>query len=204
MLSALRQLRTERKRLFLQRICYGGSGHRSLRFFPFTGLNMRVPIRKPGAHTFDRVDPYMTREKFDELKNKLDRLKKYSRPQAAELVRNLATDGDFSENAGYQMAKGRLRGINQRILEIEDLLKKAVLIKRTADDKVRLGSHVTIDSNGKQNTYLILGSSETNPSAGVISHNSPLGSALMGKRAGEIFKIHTANGSKSYLIIKIE
>jgi len=166
---------------------------------------MRVPTRKPGKYTGLKPDPYITEEKFDELKNKLERLKKISRPRAAEEVKRLALMGDFSENAGYQIAKGRLRGINQRILDIEDHLKRAIIIKPQTDtERVRLGHYVTVEIGGKIRTYLILGSSETNPGEGVISHNSPIGSALIGKKVGEKVKVSLANREVEYKIIKIE
>lgn len=166
---------------------------------------MRTPIRKPGKYTHLKPDPNLTEEKFNELKEKLERLKKFSRPNAAAEVRRLAEMGDFSENAAYQIAKGRLRGINQRILDIEDHLKNAVIIKSAKNiNTVQLGCKVTIESNGKPKTYLILGSSETNPAEGIISHNSPIGSALMGHKAGDIVKVKLNNKEVEYRIIRIE
>jgi transcription elongation factor GreA len=166
---------------------------------------MRVPIRKPGKYTHAKPDPHLTKEKFIELKNKLERLINYSRPQAAEEVKRLALDGDFSENHPYQLAKGRLRGINQRILEIEDHLKRAIIIKPLGkNSQVQLGAHVTVEINGKTKTFQILGSSETNPSTGVISHNSPIGNALIGKKIGDTAKIKLADKVVEYKILKIE
>lgn len=166
---------------------------------------MRVPTRKPGQHTHDKPDPYITEDKFCELKNNLERLIKISRPRAAEEVKRLALMGDFSENAAYQIAKGKLRGVNQRILDIEAHLKTARVIKSPdKNNRVQLGHHVTVEINGKQKTFLILGSSETDPGSGVISHNSPIGSALMGKRTGETIKIKLAEREVEYKIIKIE
>lgn len=166
---------------------------------------MQTPIRKPGKYTHEKPDPHLTEAKFIELKNKLDRLKKISRPRAADEVRRLAEMGDFSDNAAYSMAKGRLRGINQRILDIEDHLKKAIIIKPQKDsDIVRLGSKVTVEADGKQKTFLILGSAETDPDQGIISHNSPIGSALIGGREGETIRVAAKTKVMEYKIIKIE
>lgn len=130
---------------------------------------------------------------------------KVSRPRAAEEVKRLALMGDFSENAAYSIAKGRLRGINQRIIEIEDQLKKAEIIDYGGKkDRVGLGCTVTVEANGKRRAYLILGSAETNPTQGVISHNSPLGRALMGGRVGESVHITTKDKNIEYIIMKIE
>ncbi|MCU0680240.1 MAG: GreA/GreB family elongation factor [Planctomycetes bacterium] len=165
---------------------------------------MQVPIRKPSKYSNIKPDPHLTEEKFKELKAKLDKLLK-NRPQAAEEVKRLAEMGDFSENAGYQLAKGRLRGMNQRILDIEEHLNKAIIIKPIVNkERVELGHKVTIETKGQQKTYLILGSSETNPLQGIISHNSPIGSALIGRKLGEMIKIHLADKEVEYKIVRIE
>lgn len=170
--------------------------------------NMQIPKRKPGKYTNERPDPNLTKTEFNKLKSKLTELK-LSLPRAADEVRRLAEMGDFSENAAYQMAKGRLRGINQRILELEDQLKYAVIIKPAKDAQiVQIGHKVTIEEvsrhsllntkgwrdvptavGTKEKTYLILGSEETDPLKGVISQNSPLGSVLLGHKLGDIIKI---------------
>ena len=165
---------------------------------------MQLPIRKPGKYTHLKPDRNLTEAKYIELKNKLARLK-LNRPRLAEEVKKYAADGDFSENAAYQIAKGRLRGTNQGILEIEEHLKRAIIIKPNKDsDLVQLGSSVTVDVSGKQKTFLILGSSETNPERGIISHNSPIGSALIGKKLGNRIKIKLADKTVEYKIIKIK
>jgi transcription elongation factor GreA len=166
---------------------------------------MRVPIRKPGQHTFQKSDPHITLVKFNELKNELARLKKLSQPRAIAEVKRLALDGDFSENAAYQIAKGRLRGINQGISEIEEHLKRAEIIKAPPNkERVRLGHHVTVEVAGEKKTYLLLGSAETNPTTGVISHNSPLGSALLGHKVGDKIQIKLAAKIVEYKIVSIE
>lgn len=166
---------------------------------------MQLPIRKPGLYTHQKPDPNITLAKFTELKNKLERLKKFSHPKAADEVRRLAEMGDFSDNAAYSMAKGRLRGINQRILDIEDHLKRAIIIGSNGNSEtIQLGSNVTIEAAGRQKTYQILGSAETNPVTGIISHNSPLGAALLGHRVGDKVIIKSASRTIEYQIIKIE
>lgn len=153
---------------------------------------MRVPF-----------DPHLTQAKYDELARKLDRMKK-SVPALAQEVMLHAQNGDFSENAPYQIAKAKLRGVNQRILELGQQINRAVIIKEDGNnDIVRLGNKVTIEINSQEKTYQILGSAETKPEKGVISHNSPLGSALMGRRAGEIVKVQLNKKQAEYKIIKI-
>lgn len=88
---------------------------------------MRTPIRKGHARLGQKPDPYLTERKFRELEAKLIRMKE-SRPGLASEVKRLAEMGDFSENAGYQLAKGRLRGLNQRIIDLENHLKQRLLL----------------------------------------------------------------------------
>lgn len=145
----------------------------------------------------------MTEAKFSELQKKLDTLKK-KRPEAAAEVTRLAELGDFSENVEYQLAKGKLRGINNRILVLENQLNQAVIITRQKKGVVEIGSTITIETQGKQKIYQILGSSETDPGRGIISHNSAIGSALIGCKIGEIAKIKLANKEVEYKIISIE
>jgi transcription elongation factor GreA len=166
---------------------------------------MRTPQRKPGKYTGLKPDPNMTQAKYQELCDKLERLKKISQPAAIKEVKRLALDGDFSENHAYSMAKGRLRGINQRILDIENHLRMAEIIEPNNNTEiVGLGSQVTVEVNGKTRVYQILGSSETDPIRGIISHNSPLGQALINRRVGESVTIETKTKSVVYKIICIK
>ena len=166
---------------------------------------MQIPIRKPGKYTHLRLDPNLTQEKFDELKRELEHLKTVKQPRAILEVKRLAEMGDFSENAAYSIAKGRLRGINDRITELTEYFKRVVII--TPDKNtgvVQLGSTVTVEINGKQKTYTILGSSETDPASGVISHKSPVGAALMGRRVGDTVEIQLAGKRVGCRVISVE
>jgi len=164
---------------------------------------MQTPKRKLGKYAHLKPDANITEAKFNELQKKLARLKK-NHPSAAAEVKRLAEMGDFSENAGYQMAKGRLRSINQRILDIEDHLKQANIIKAPKDtNTVQLNHKVIVEVNGEQKEYLILGSAETNPKRNIISHNSPLGSTLIGRKVGDKVKVQLKEKEVEYKIIKI-
>lgn len=165
---------------------------------------MRVPFRKPGKYSQMKTDPMLTKTKFAELEKKLKHLQEIQ-PTAAAEVSRLAELGDFSENAEYQLAKGRLRGLNDAIFRLGNQLKHAVIIEAEGQtNTVRLGHKVTVAVAGKQKTYQILGSAETDPRQGIISQNSPLGAALMGRRAGEKFNIKLAGKEAEFVVIKIE
>ncbi len=165
---------------------------------------MQIPYRKPTKFSNLTTDPLLTEGKFDELQKKLEKLKRIQ-PEAAAEVSRLAELGDFSENAEYQLAKGRLRGILGSIAKLEHHLHTAVIIKQQKTDTVQLGHTVTLESAGKQKTYQILGSTETNPEKGIISNNSPIGAALLGAEVGETVTVTLANKKEAlYKIIKIE
>lgn len=166
--------------------------------------HMRIPYRKPGIYSQMKQDPLLTEGKLSDLKNKLERLKN-SQPKAAAEVARLAELGDFSENAEYQMAKGRLRGINSGILNLQRQIDNAVLIENNTDnDKIKIGHTVTISSQDKIKTFKILGSVESDPNNGIISHNSPLGIALMDKIVGDEIEINLSTGIKKYKILEIK
>jgi transcription elongation factor GreA len=165
---------------------------------------MRQPIRKADKYLRGKPDPRITLAKFNELKANLERMKR-ARPALASEVKRLAAMGDFSENAAYQIAKGRLRGLNQGMLDIEDQLAHAEIIEPNKNKNiVGLGNFVTVESAGIAKTFQILGSTETDPSGGIISHASPIGAALLGRKIGETAIIKLANKAVEYKIIKIE
>lgn len=164
-------------------------------------VRMRTLDRKSEKQSQLPTDPMITEAKFLELKEKLEYLKNKARPQTAAEVARLAEMGDFSENYAYQAAKGRLRGINNNILKLEHQLNRAVIIKPKSSDRVSVGHTVVVECEGKEKTYQILGSSETDPTRGIISQNSPIGSALLNKKIGETIKIRLANKEVEYKIV---
>lgn len=165
---------------------------------------MRTANRKPGKFSILKPDPVLTKEKFGELESKLEKLKK-AKPGAAVEVARLAELGDFSENVEYQMAKGKLRGINNAILNLENQLHEAVVVKEhKPSGVVQIGSIVTVARGGEEKVYKILGSVESDPNKGVISYNSPIGEALMGCEIGEKTVVKLADREVEYMIVKIE
>lgn len=167
---------------------------------------MRIPYRKPkpGELPPEPTDLHITQERYDESAITLERLITRVRPRLAEEVKRLAEMGDFSENAAYQIAKGKLRGLNSRIDKLEYQIKHAIIIRPRGTGVVELGSTVTVEINGKEKTYRILGSAEVDLDNNIISHNSPIGQALLGKRVGEIAKVDLGERVVEYRIIGIQ
>lgn len=151
---------------------------------------MQVPHRRSEEHKKYQhpsdVDHFLSAAAIARLKDDLVRSEK-ERPKAADDVARYKEMGDLSENAAYQEAKNHLRRLNGRIDSIKERLKRAVVIDENAGASgvVRVGATVTIRVNGQEKTYQIVGSQEADPSRGRISHLSPLGLLLMGKRVGD-------------------
>ena len=167
---------------------------------------MRVPTRR-GEKLRPQVelDRYVTPEKLQRLKDELDRLLHHERKEAIAEVQRGAEMGDFSENVGYQIAKANLRKLNARIMNLEERIKVAIPIESGVDasGRIRVGSTVTLRTAEKELTYQILGSQESNPAKGFISHNSPLGKLLIGKRLGDEVSLELATGKNVYHILNV-
>ena len=165
---------------------------------------MQTPYRKSDKVPRNKIDAKITLAKFEELKRNLDYLKNNLRPMLITEVKELSTTGDYSENAGYQSAKFKLRQTNDKINKIEDLLARSEIIKPNQNNKIEIGNTVEIEVDGNIKKYQILGSLETNPSKGFISYGSPLGSLLLNKRVGDIVELKSNDKTKKYRIKNIE
>ena len=156
------------------------------------------------AMEFEQV--HMTPEGARRLKEKLAELKLALPGYAAEAKRT-ADFGDRSENEEYRQAKATLRRTRSRIIRIEDQLKRIAVIPRgtNAAGTIGLGSTVIIESttDGTRKTFEIVGPMETNPTRGRISHKSPLGAALIGRRKDDAVKISVLDGTKKYRILDV-
>lgn len=165
---------------------------------------MQVPKRKPGKYALGPADDHLTHAAIKKLQEELARIER-TRQAAVDELRRTREMGDLSENAAYSMAKGRLMGLDQRVLEIKERLKNAIPIRHGAapGGRVRLGATVTLSVNGKERVYDIVGAQEASPASGAISYHSPLGAALIGKRAGDTIAV-TVNGREvTYRILEV-
>lgn len=166
---------------------------------------MRLPFRKPGKYSQIKNDNLITKVKYKELQDSVEHLKNVSRPVMMKEVARLAEMGDFSENFGYQAAKGKLRGINNAILKLEFQINHAEIIHQGQEGgKVQVGNSVTVLYSGKEYTFQILGSSETDPGKGIVSHGSPIGAALIDRVVGDVVQVPLKDREVEYTILKIE
>ena len=147
---------------------------------------------------------YLTQEGLDKLKVELNELKTKTRRELADRIELAKSMGDLSENAEYHEAKDALGMAEARIREVEDMLKNASVIeKEGGSDVVRVGSSVEVEVMGKKKTYKIVGSNEADPLNGLISNESPIGTAFLGQAVGASVEVETPGGTMVYKIAKI-
>lgn len=128
----------------------------------------------------------LTAEGKKELEKELADLIK-GRPAIAERIATARAFGDLSENEEYSSARNEQKIAEGRILEIQEILKNAAIIKGGKKDKVTLGATAVLDMAGKKLEYTLVGPTEANPLEGKISNESPIGKAVFGHKAGESF-----------------
>lgn len=154
----------------------------------------------------DKKKIFVTKQGLEELKNELKDLEKVKRPQVLERVSAARAMGDLSENSEYTAAREELSLMDGRIEELQDILKKAEIIDEkgaSKGSKVQLGSSVTVKINGKQELFELVGEWEADPHEKKISHESPLGQALIGKTVGEKVDVDAPAGKITYHIVEI-
>lgn len=152
----------------------------------------------------DKNTKYITKEGLEKLKKELEELINIKRPKTVEMLSISRSQGDLSENAGYHSAREELQFIDSRIAEIENIIKFSV-VQNGSSSKITVGSTVVVTevSNNQEFTYTLVGASEANPMEGKISHESPLGAALLDKKIGDIVTISTPAGELKYKITKL-
>lgn len=151
---------------------------------------------------------YLTEEGLADLKKELEELTKAKRPEVLTRVSAARDLGDLSENAEYAAAREELSFIDGRIDEIEELLKQVTIIheekgKSNGKRVIKLGSTVVLHLDGKKETFTVVGEWEADPNEKKISHESPLGKALLGKKEGEKVEVEAPAGKILYTIVDV-
>lgn len=145
---------------------------------------------------------HLTKQGKTDLESELKKLTS-SRKAIAEEIAIARQNGDLSENAEYTAAREKQNRVESRIEEIENILKGAEIITSDGDGVVSLGDTVELMLDDKKITYTIVGQIEANPLENKISHESPLGSALIGKKVNDSVTIKTPKGDNTYKITSI-
>lgn len=146
----------------------------------------------------------VTQVGLDKLQAELDDLVNTKRPQLVDRLSLARSMGDLSENSDYQSAKEELSFMDGRISELEELVKNSKVLKPASSDKVDFGHKVKVKLDAQQVEFQIVGESEADPAQKKISHSSPLGQALMGKKVGDKVEVEAPAGKIVYTIVAIE
>jgi transcription elongation factor GreA len=152
-----------------------------------------------------RKKQFLTKKGLADLKQEYDELMTKKRPEVVSQLADAREQGDLSENAQYQAAREELSFLDDRIEELEELLKQVAVIddSSTQDGTVKVGSRIVINNGKKDEEYMIVGEWEANPKEKKISDISPLGSVLLGKKLGESVVVTAPSGHITYTIKKI-
>ncbi len=145
-----------------------------------------------------------TADAFQKLKNDLDRLN-ITRKEVMIRLQTAREMGDLSENGAYIYAKFELGSLNRQLAQVRHLLKHGFVVKKSNGNTVDFGCSVTVENQrGKEITYLIVSMHESNLAERKLSIESPIGSALLGKKVGDKVTVEVPSGEVTYIIKKIE
>jgi len=151
---------------------------------------------------------YLTEDGLHKVKEELEFLTTTRRREVAQMIAEAKAEGDISENAGYDEAKTAQGFLEGRIRELENILKKAQVIKEgtVAANVVVIGRTVIVREDGTEfdESYTIVGSLEADPSNGRVSNESPLGKALLGKKVGAKAVVNSPGGEITFKIMRVE
>ena len=151
---------------------------------------------------------YLTVRGLRQLEEELEQLRTTRRQQVADRIQQAKEVGGTVDNAQYEDAKSELLYVEGRIQTLEVMLQRVVIIpdhKRKASEVVELGSivEVQLPDSKKANSYTIVGSTEAAPEAGLISNESPVGKALLGRRAGDVVEVQAPAGTQRVKVLKV-
>ncbi|HHZ18020.1 MAG TPA: transcription elongation factor GreA [Acholeplasmataceae bacterium] len=145
----------------------------------------------------------LTPEGLEKYKKELEYLIKNERPRIIESLKEARAQGDLSENADYDNARDEQARVENRIKELENIIKNAEIIAMDKSSTSNLGKTVVLEYEDKTtDTFTIVGSLESDPLAGKISNESPLGSAILNHKLGDRVLVKTDTGNEFYVVIK--
>lgn len=145
----------------------------------------------------------LTKNGLEKLKNELGILVSEKRPALVERLSLARSMGDLSENSDYQDAKESLSFMDGQITELEELVRVAKIAKPNGDSKIDVGHCVKVKIGKTETVFEIVGEWEADPAKKKISHTSPLGLALMGKKVGEQVEVMAPAGKVVYTVMGI-
>ena len=145
----------------------------------------------------------LTPKGLEKLEEELEYLKNIKRREVTERIKTAKAFGDLSENAEYQEAKDEQAFVEGRIIELDNIIKTAVVADKKDIDIVQVGSHIKVEKEGRVFEFTIVGSMEADPANGKISVESPLGDAFIGKSKNNELEVNLPIGVVKYKILDI-
>lgn len=146
-----------------------------------------------------------TREGYEKLKLEHEELTSKKKHQAIDRLQKARAMGDLSENSEYTAAKEDLAFVEGRVRELEDLLANADIVDvATEHGSIVIGCKVTVETSGQHHEFMIVGEFEADPTAKKLSHTSPIGKALLGKKVGDKVEVSVPAGKMVYKIMDIK
>ncbi len=150
-------------------------------------------------------DVFLTENGRQRATTQLEFLRTVKRAEVAQYLQEAKEAGDVIDNAAYEDAKNEQARLEGRILELEQMLATAKPINRVSTQELSLGSVAQVrTADNRECRYTLVGAYEANPAAGLISNESPVGKALLGRKVGDVVTVSTPGGVKSYTILRIE
>ena len=147
----------------------------------------------------------LTRQGLVSLKSEYDELTKVKRTQITKRIQTAREFGDLSENSEYDAAKEEQSLLETRITQLEDVLKRAEIIEPVKKaDFVVIGSTIVVEIEGEKDEFTVVGTMEADPSKKKISNESPVGTAILGAKVGEVVEVVTPIIRAKYKILEIK
>ena len=153
----------------------------------------------------EKKEIFLTPEGYLEIENELNDLKLNKRPEVIQALQEARALGDLSENADYDAARNEQAKLEARIKELDYMLEHAKIADSKNKNIVTVGTTVTIDyvDDDESVEYKVVGSLEADPFNNKISNESPIGSAIMNRKVGEVISVDSPNGAYKVKITKI-
>lgn len=146
----------------------------------------------------------LTKLGLENLEKELKELQENTRPQAVEKLQRARGMGDLSENSAYTTAREELTILEGRIQELQEVIRNAETVENVNPSEIGIGTKVTVEINSNIEDLHVVGEFEADPMNKKLSHTSPIGQALMGKKVGDIIEIAIPSGRIKYKILAIK
>lgn len=148
---------------------------------------------------------YVSSDKLLKLQEELKNLRDEKIPTIAKRIDDARQMGDLSENAEYHAAREEMAWVQSRVLELEYIIQNAQIISEDVHSgTINIGSTFTVEVNGKNKDFTIVGGQEADPLSGKISNESPLGMAFLGRKKGDVVEVKIPAGVQKYKIVKVQ